>query len=239
MTKEILLFSGGLDSFIAWYYLNKPECLYINAKHRYAEKELKAVTKLSEVTGMKLYIDNSLDLSKWEKPDAEIPLRNLLFAEIASLYGADKIWLITQKGETENPSNDRSPEFCKRASNILSVQHGKEITVDSPFWHLTKQQMVKWYLEQNVPISFLYETVSCFSDLTQELNTHCGECSSCFRKWIALAYNNLWNENVNLFLEDPKKWEGIKSYKEKLKIGRYEPQRTKETIEVLKRWNLW
>lgn len=200
---------------------------------------MKAVKKLAELTSMKLIIDETLDLSKWEKNDAEIPLRNLLFAQVASLYGAKRIWLALQKGETQNPSNDRSPEFCTRTSDMLSAQYNTRVMVTSPFWHLTKQDIVKWYKSSGLPLSYLYETVSCFSSSDEDILTHCGRCSACFRKWVALSYNDLWDENLNLFISDPRKWEGIEVYKNRLKNGFYEPERTRQTIYVLKKWNLW
>ena len=57
----ILLFSGGIDSFVAWHYLNKPKTVYFNLQSRYSLREISVVKKLIPTT----IIDNSLNLSEF------------------------------------------------------------------------------------------------------------------------------------------------------------------------------
>ena len=54
MSKDILLFSGGLDSYIAYFYLQNPTCLFIDLKHKYAEIEKRTVCRLQP------YMENSI-----------------------------------------------------------------------------------------------------------------------------------------------------------------------------------
>ena len=42
----VLLFSGGIDSYVAWHYLSKPQTVYFNLKSRYSNKEMKIIRKL-------------------------------------------------------------------------------------------------------------------------------------------------------------------------------------------------
>jgi len=93
----ILLFSGGLDSFVAWHFLNNPPTLYVGLGHRYMVHEIEMVKKLIPATIMET---NMLNLGAWEKKDANIPLRNAFLVMIASYYDKD-VALIVQQGEME------------------------------------------------------------------------------------------------------------------------------------------
>tara|TARA_Y100000310_G_scaffold267782_1_gene279987 strand:- start:17976 stop:18695 length:720 start_codon:yes stop_codon:yes gene_type:complete len=234
--NEVLLFSGGVDSLIAYYYLNKPKCLYVNVGSRYSKKELinclELVTKINEEgDDLKLEINlEAISLGQWEEIDANLPLRNAFLIMTASYYG-DKIWLILQKGETSIP--DRTKEFCKDISNLLTLLHGKKIEVDSPFWNMTKNSMVKWFMKNVGKEKLLHHTFSCFKDNGKYDLQPCGECNACFRKAIAFSHNNIevdkWKNNI-------KKWKGIQTYIKKMKEGKYDEERTNETFEVLKKW---
>ena len=56
--NDVLLFSGGLDSYIAYFYLKKPISLFVNMKHKYAEIEVKRVERLKSEFGIDIIIDN-------------------------------------------------------------------------------------------------------------------------------------------------------------------------------------
>ena len=90
----LLLYSGGLDSYIAWEYLIRPKTIYFDLGHRYSTHEMKAVHKTIPDT----LIDKSLHLGRWEKDDADIPMRNAFMIMLASMYDKE-IVLVVQKGE--------------------------------------------------------------------------------------------------------------------------------------------
>ena len=100
--KKILLYSGGMDSLIAWIYLDYPETLYVNLNHRYSQKELDCIEKLPP--SPHLY-ESNYGLH-FEDGDAHIPGRNLLLGMYAAAMGGDEIYLVAQKGEQSIP--DRS-----------------------------------------------------------------------------------------------------------------------------------
>jgi len=188
MRNRILLFSGGMDSLIAWYYLGKPDALYVNLGHRYNRKEEQACLRISLETGMKIFFDRRLSLADKEMRDANIPLRNLFLCMIASYYvdtDVSEIYLITQKGEMGIP--DRDMEFMRMASDLLSKLHNRCITVLTPFKEMYKSDMVNWYLENALPLEILNMTVGCFSDK----EGHCGDCGACFRKYVAYKVNGI------------------------------------------------
>jgi 7-cyano-7-deazaguanine synthase in queuosine biosynthesis len=225
--KEILLFSGGMDSFIAWHYLKYPPVLFLDAKQSYISKEIKAVKYFSrKYEKMKLKIDNSLDLSLWEEVNHYIPYRNIFFVMIASLY-APKIYLVGIKGDRVD---DKSPKANKLMSKfLLNFNKNKSIEVASPFYGMSKSDLVKWYIDKNLPIGDLLKTRSCYSKKTMN---QCGRCSSCFRRWVALENNNIHED----YDSPPWKWKGAKEYVEKMKAGLYDKERTEETFSALRKY---
>ena len=90
--KRIVLYSGGMDSLIAWEMYDRPQTLYVDLGHVYREKEINAVIDTIPNT----QIIKAHSIGKYEKDDAEIPNRNLILATYAALEGADDIVLVVQ-----------------------------------------------------------------------------------------------------------------------------------------------
>lgn len=214
----ILLFSGGLDSYIGWHYLNKPKTLYCDLGHRYAAHELEMVGKLVPTT----IIDSRLNLADWEAKDANIPLRNAFLIMIASKYDRDVV-LVVQRGEMNIP--DRSVHFFNQFGEWLTFLWEDKCTISTPFFHMTKTEMVEWYLNAGLPKDELLSTRSCYSpgDLP------CGNCAACFRRWVAFTNNDLSEEYEN----DIKEFSGIPDYVNKMKLKKYDERRTEETFAAL------
>ena len=229
--KEGLLLSGGVDSYCAYLFLDKPECIYISTGAKYSFNEYLAVSKLrAHNKDMKLTRDFSLNLAQFEEPDANIPFRNLLLATIAAEY-FDKIYIVCQKGEQSIP--DRTDKFFADASKLLSYLKGKSVEIANVFADKTKQDIIAWYLSNGYDINVLRDcTWSCFNSLEKR----CGECATCFRLWVALRYNNV--DVTGWFIKDVREWSGIPTYIRKMQAGKYEASRASQTLEVLKKEGL-
>lgn len=203
--SEALLYSGGMDSLIAWYYLDKPKTLYVDLGHKYHGKELKAMMLLPPFP---IFVVEATYGRRYEKEDAHIPGRNLLLGMFAAAEGFDKIWLVAQKGEQNIP--DRSPEFFEDTSRILSFHFEREIQFLNPFPDWYKHDMVKWYIDSNLSMKdLIYGSVSCYT----KGDSQCGQCASCWRKYVALAYNGIQCEDA--FTGDVRAW-GEENYLPKL-----------------------
>lgn len=222
-SKSILCWSGGLDSFIAWFFLRKPKTIFFHTGHLYCRQERIVAAKFSKKYGMDTTFCYDLCLGPYEEEDANIPLRNLYFAMHASHY-SDTVYLVAQRGERSIP--DRSSRFFDEASSFLSFLHGREVRVKTSFGEMTKVDMVAWYLKQGLPREDLLEVYSCFRGEKQA----CGACGACFRRFIALEANGVSTEG--LFENDITTWPGIRTYVKNL--DQYESRRRFQTEDVLR-----
>jgi len=231
MSKDVILFSGGMDCLIGWYYVDKPKAVYFNLNHRYKWKELESIKKLRMLNPEIIIETNEMfDLAKYEHEDAHIPFRNrLLVMGAAMAYPeAEKIYLVAQKGEQSIP--DRSPEFFEDMSALVSKEMERKIEIVNPFPHMTKVTMVEWFMKRVKREDLLKASVGCFDGGSV---MHCGACGSCFRRSVAFAANGL---ELDSMWSDITKWKGIPEYIKNMQAGKYELERTEQTLKVLRDW---
>ncbi|MBI1758172.1 MAG: 7-cyano-7-deazaguanine synthase [Actinobacteria bacterium] len=222
--SEVLLFSAGLDSFPAWHFLGRPPAVYFDLGHRYAAQERHAITALAEVCGIEVAISEELRLGRWEAPDAIIPMRNVHLAMLA-VNRADVVWCVGVKGDA---TLDKSPLAFEDMSSFISRLSGRPVRVDSPFWDMTKTQIISWYLDEGLPVEHLLLTFSC--SRTDGDPTHCGTCSSCLRRWISLANNGI----TAPFEAPPWQWSRVQDYYvPAMREGRYPAHRAEEFFTAL------
>ena len=215
--NRVLLFSGGLDSFIAYHYLgNHIKTVYFNTGIKYSDEEERVIRHLIPDT----IIDHSLKLKSREikgSDTAFIPMRNLHLAMLACKYGDE----IIIAGLKDDAVNDKNPQIFEKMSAILSELNERKIVVRSPFWEMTKADIVKWYLDGGGNQHDLLKTISCYDPVGTD---YCGKCKCCFRKWVALWVNGIKLEFHNVEL--------VRTYYEKAKLGIYVQQRNENIIRV-------
>ena len=84
--KTVLLFSGGMDSLMMAHLLKPDVLLMFEHGQRYQDAEVDAVANLPLPAESTLVRSRELHLARLERPDAIIPLRNLLFVALAATY---------------------------------------------------------------------------------------------------------------------------------------------------------
>lgn len=77
--KKVLLYSGGMDSWLIDKIWKPDVKLYVDMGTKYSQEEIKRLP--ADV------VVEKLDLSKWEREDKIIPLRNMYLIGIATNYG--------------------------------------------------------------------------------------------------------------------------------------------------------
>jgi len=217
----ILCYSGGLDSLIAWHYLGKPPSIYFKCAE-YSQVEMDSI----RISNPNCIVINRIDLSLYQRGEkAYIPHRNIIFAALASNYDAR----VVIAGIKDDQVPDKNPQAFELISEALTVTSESPVTVTSPFWDMTKSQIIKWFLD-NVPnaLSLIKTSVSCYSG-----EKYCGECPSCFRKAVALWENNIKLDFANIKL--------MEEYYMKALHYKYNPARCNailKYIEELPEWRM-
>lgn len=181
--KKVLLYSGGLDSYLISKIWKPDVRLYIDVGSSYSEIEMKRLP--SDV------IVEKFPIGKWEDKESKyIPLRNLYFLMIASNYG-DELCLGATAGDRDAP--DKTPDFLDRAesmiNSLLKKQNsfeGWQVTIERRFVEMTKEDIIKEYLRNGGSVDEVYNnTFSCYNPDTT--GKPCLSCKACFR-WFMTLY---------------------------------------------------
>lgn len=198
---KVMLYSGGMDSWLI-SRLWKPDVkLYINIDGDYSKEEIKKLPKDVKIVDFPL-------LGEFELPNKFVPLRNLYFLMIASHFG-NKVCLGAMAGDWGN--NDKTPKFLEDTDAMLKYlwddkKVRKPIEVEQGFIYKNKSQLLKDYIAQGGTADEVRQaTFSCYTP--NEEGKECFECYPCFRKF-ALLYAN----GCHYTYEERKKmWQYVKT----------------------------
>lgn len=195
MERDVMLYSGGMDSYIGAMYLkaqnkdNHIVPMYINYKEPPCAKELTIALfqrrNLAKTPEEVEFLVRSEEFNFNGKSEGAFNVlfgRNLHFCLLAAPYTNKYIYLF---GTKDGLIADNNPVFYEKASNILSHIKGEEVIVTSPLSDLTKVEVVDWYVEQNgqdAIVKLVTQTSSC----VKADHLFCGRCSGCFNFFCAV-----------------------------------------------------
>lgn len=203
-----VLFSGGVDSLVhlrwAQEHLENVQPYYFVAGQAYAQREVEAAAELAAACGTTLQVLTPFRLHE-DPATAQIEFRNAFFLMwLAQLRAPRLNGAVFGMLMGEAPA-DKNPEFVRRLQVTIDDTRGGNIyggadpfTIHTPFQHHTKSEMVAWYVRRHGP-DYLHLSVGCFKP---ELPM-CGECWSCFNRWLAWRENSLPNET---YRSHPGEW---------------------------------
>lgn len=247
VNQEILLFSNGLDSHIAYHYLKNQGKnilpVYLNLHGLYSETEIEHIIRYSEIENIE-FNHHSLNLGDIENSkDFNIPYRNILLSVLSAARYGNKIW---NAQVIEDMTEDGKEKIFKTLSNFLSQINKTKVEISSPFFNMYKKDIVNWYTNNIAAPHILAQRIfSCFTPLKKYRNIisnysnyisgnsihkihskECLNCNACFRKCVALYSDNLIIrfENSNL----------IEEYKKKFESNNYDKVRTKLSLNYIK-----
>ncbi len=185
--KKILLYSGGMDSWLI-DKLWKPDVkLYVDMETGYSVQERNKL----DYTVKQLH---GFNLGQFERKGAIIPLRNAFLVELAILSQANSNEdLIIGLGSMDGDRClDQNPKFAKLIEKLVNHLYepqswtpGKKIKVVLPFKDHTKKELILEYAKRGGNVQKAWEeSLSCYNP-QGELEEPCWRCKPCVRKWFA------------------------------------------------------
>ena len=233
MINAVILASGGLDSFLCWYIFRQDAVnVFVNIGQKYAKKEGQALRNLMRKIPEFDVVEHAGSLigPLEDEKSGIIPNRNAELILSAAVYG-ERIYFGVIKDEI---NSDKSLEFIKAMEDVLDISNrkqywteGKTFKILTPTKEYNKTELIKIYLEKGGLVEHLELTVSCYSDTEQ----HCGDCPSCFKRWIAFKNNDIPFATI----DDPMDFAHKHGIIEKCKDGTYTDGRANEIITALKK----
>lgn len=182
--KKVLLYSGGMDSWLINKIWKPDYRVYVNMHTQYSQTELERIKLEKDI----IIID--FPLAQWERADAIIPLRNLyLVMVVCNTFPEDDLDICL--GATAGDRVlDKSLEFADMTSNLLSYlylpQHwckGRKVRVNVDFKGMTKTDLLNEYVKLGGSLEVpLKESFSCYEPIK---GRECWMCKPCFRKYVA------------------------------------------------------
>ena len=185
--KKVLLYSGGMDSWLISHIWKPDLKVYVNMHTRYSEEELKRIASEPDVVTI------DLPLGQWEREDAIIPLRNLyLVMAICNMTGDEDVDICL--GATAGDRVlDKSYQFASMATELLNFlyqpQHwipkGKKVGINLQFKGKTKTELLQEFVEQGGDMNEAFNrSFSCYNPVDGH---ECWQCKPCFRKFVSFS----------------------------------------------------
>lgn len=229
--RDVILFSGGLDSLCTAQRLPDATLLYVDMRFEYADKELLAAYELAHRMNRTLRVVG-LPVATFSA-DVYVPARNLtlVWAVAATLREPVRVWI---GGLKDDVALDKNDEAYTVMSMALSYLCGFRVEVAS-LWSLhTKTDMLREFVASPTFAQLLPHSVSCYAGGS----AGCGDCPSCFRKAVALEAAGF--EGVDgLFAQNPFDSPTAERYYQKMThASSYDVGRVDDTLRVLRaRWS--
>ena len=210
MAKKVLLYSGGMDSYII-NALWKPDVrLFVNVGTPAAaieEARVKEQVKAGLIGEVKF---ETFNLGKYEdKKTFALPLRNMFLIALASYYGD----VVVLGSTAEDVFLDGSERFMRSMEFALKIAwqtqlgiDGKTVKVDTAFKELDKRNLVNLYASLGDKRKRLYDlainTMSCYQPEyfgVADDYMECMNCMSCLRKYASLVAEGYELTNLQQF----------------------------------------
>ena len=200
---KVLLYSGGMDSWLIDKLWKPDKKVYVDIGNNYAEAEMVRLPKDVEIVHFPF-------LGEQEMENKIVPLRNLYFIMIASHFG-DEVCLGATEGDKHN--SDKTPEFLEETEKLLSYlladkKINRKLKICMDFVKVSKSELISRYLENGGDIRKLQEeTFSCYYPQKENDKWHpCYNCYPCFRTFaLYFAHGAKYS-----FEERKKMWDYIK-----------------------------
>lgn len=184
---KILLFSAGLDSYLAAYKenydlfvftkMNNPP--YVEKEYNHIKSKINQYTKIGSFNEYPVSEENfrviHLNIANYKENSFFVPYRNPMITlnvlhhlyDIIENYDEIEIHM---GGMKDDRVNDNNEEYASLFSQLLSYMDDKKITIKSPFnWEVSKFDAVNEFVSNNKgsEIRLLEDTFSCYEPLDE------------------------------------------------------------------------
>ena len=196
MKKIVILYSGGLDSFIMAKLAESKgydvKLVHYDIGQEYNKKEDDAIHNLSknvEIRKVDWLNVNNTTTNKNDNSGGNIfiPGRNLTLALlVASTDLPDEIWMGGLKGEDHDRATDKNQKFIDGTNELIKYVFSPYDTIPKLVFPLLergwgKYEAVKWAYDNGVSKEDLMKTSSC---LYKSEHKNCGRCMVCCRRYF-------------------------------------------------------
>jgi 7-cyano-7-deazaguanine synthase in queuosine biosynthesis len=223
--KIVILYSGGLDSFLLYHYAKvyypdaEVKCLFFAHGQDAEQAELDSLPDFVTVRQIDWLGDEIKPIAKKSDPYAGaiyIPGRNLVFSVLAASQEiADEVWMGTVWDEDNPKGTDKNEYFRSNTSTLLTYVLSPfihEVTVRFPFveeeW--TKEDCIEWALENGLTSEeIISSSVSCWHPINGKA---CGECKQCTKRMLSFELNGFEEEYVVHPTKSPRQQENMLQY---------------------------
>ena len=209
--KVVILYSGGLDSFVMLKLARskgiEPILVHYDIGQEYSEKELNAI-KYSKENVQIRKVDWILSASDLKGKEGNacgnimIPGRNMTLACLAaSAFLPDEIWMGGLKGEDHENATDKNGIFVQKMNDVFAYVMSPYNPIPKLVFPLVQEmwgkfEAVKWVYESgNATVEEILHTSSCLS--SEE--GCCGKCIVCCRRnyiFKQLGFSEKYNSDV-------------------------------------------
>jgi len=201
-----LLYSGGIDCFLARWFLdtscrvdpNALTYIYYMLGTRYTQQEYAHLRGIEEELSLhgKLMYNYDLSLGHIEQNNAYVPCRNPLMAIHAC--GAYELDVLYIGGTKSDRVSDNNEQVFDQVSALVSDCLERPVRVTSPFFNKYKVDLAREYCNAEVGGSvedLLKFTFSCYKPQSPDGKIgpganaggqECLNCNACFRKNVIL-----------------------------------------------------
>ncbi|SVA20612.1 uncharacterized protein METZ01_LOCUS73466 [marine metagenome] len=209
MTKIVVVYSGGMDSFTLINFALKQDhevsaiSFDYGQKHR---KELDSATdfcksrsislEVSNISGIKPLLKGSALTDNIEVPRGHyedqtmkmtvVPNRNMIMISLSIAYAIsidfEEVWYGAHSGD-HSIYPDCRPEFLESVNKTSKLANYESIEIRAPFINLSKSEILSKGLGMNLDYS---QTWTCYEGKVQA----CGKCGACVERLEAFEENN-------------------------------------------------
>jgi 7-cyano-7-deazaguanine synthase in queuosine biosynthesis len=187
MDDRVMLFSGGMDCYIAWRLLRRPPAVYFNLGHRYAADEQAGIHRIMRYfPTADIRIETGLRLGRFEEQGGSyIPFRNLFMLLYAHQQHPAHEYVIGQVLEWQT---DKNAAFYRQTEQTFARLGKRPAEIYAPLAGMSKTDAVAAFLRAGYSgMELTTMTRSC----VQPGPIPCGECPNCMFRWIALKNNGI------------------------------------------------